>query len=86
MRTAGLFHVAIKTNDLGATVRFYRDVMGLVEVPRPDFGFPGAWLGCPLPGGQAIFHIYAGGHDLVYVLQHFAASLQWHSSAFGLTK
>jgi S-formylglutathione hydrolase FrmB len=32
------------------------------------------------------FHIYPGGHDMVYVLQHFAASLQWHSRAFGLTK
>lgn len=32
------------------------------------------------------FHIYPGGHDLMYVLQHFAASLQWHSRAFGLTK
>lgn len=32
------------------------------------------------------FHIYPGGHDMVYVLQHFAASLQWHSQAFGLTK
>jgi S-formylglutathione hydrolase FrmB len=32
------------------------------------------------------FHIYPGGHDMVYVLQHFAASLQWHSKAFGLTK
>lgn len=32
------------------------------------------------------FHIYPGGHDMMYVLQHFAASLQWHSRAFGLTK
>lgn len=32
------------------------------------------------------FHIYPGGHDLTYVLQRFAASLQWHSRAFGLTK
>ena len=32
------------------------------------------------------FHIYPGGHDMLYVLQHFAASLQWHSRAFGLTK
>ncbi len=32
------------------------------------------------------FHIYPGGHDLMYVLQHFAASLQWHSRAFGLTR
>jgi S-formylglutathione hydrolase FrmB len=32
------------------------------------------------------FHIYPGGHNLEYVLQYFAASLQWHSRAFGLTK
>ena len=64
MRITGLFHVAIKTNDLAATTHFYKEVMGLVEVPRPNFGFPGAWLGCPLPGGQAIFHIYAGGPAL----------------------
>jgi S-formylglutathione hydrolase FrmB len=32
------------------------------------------------------FHIYPGGHTMEYVLQHFAASLQWHSKAFGLTK
>ena len=38
--------------------------MGLVEVPRPNFGFPGAWLACRLPGGQAIIHIYAGGPAL----------------------
>ena len=41
----GLLHVAIKTNDLEATIRFYRDVVGLTEVHRPDFGYPGAWLG-----------------------------------------
>ncbi len=60
----GLFHVAIKTNDLDRTVRFYRDVIGLVEVHRPDFGYPGAWLSIPAPGGAAIVHIYAGGPAL----------------------
>ena len=48
---AGLFHVAVKTNDLAATVAFYTRVLGLREVPRPDFGYPGAWLGVALPGG-----------------------------------
>jgi catechol 2,3-dioxygenase-like lactoylglutathione lyase family enzyme len=61
---AGLFHVAIKTNDLDATVTFYTKVLGLVSVFRPDFGYPGAWLGIPLPGGPAIMHIYAGGPAL----------------------
>jgi len=59
-----LFHVAIKTGDLAATRRFYLDVIGLSEVPRPDFGYPGAWIGVPQPGGQAILHIYAGGPAL----------------------
>ncbi len=32
------------------------------------------------------FHIYPGGHDMQFVLEHFAASLEWHSKAFGLTR
>ncbi|HET9019285.1 MAG TPA: VOC family protein [Acetobacteraceae bacterium] len=62
MPVSGLLHVAIKTNDLDATVRFYRDVIGLVQAKRPDFGYPGAWLA--VPGGEAIIHIYAGGPAL----------------------
>ena len=64
MIISGLFHVAIKTNDLAATRAFYCDVLGLADVFRPDFGYPGAWLACPLPGGQAIIHVYAGGPAL----------------------
>ncbi len=60
----GLFHVAIKTNDLEATCAFYCSVLGLRQVHRPDFGYPGAWIACPMPGGQAIMHIYAGGPAL----------------------
>jgi len=60
----GLFHVAIKTSDLESTRVFWRDIIGLREVARPDFGYPGAWLGCSQPGGQAIIHIYAGGPAL----------------------
>jgi hypothetical protein len=39
-------------------------VLGLAEIARPDFGYPGAWLACPHPGGAAIIHIYAGGPAL----------------------
>jgi catechol 2,3-dioxygenase-like lactoylglutathione lyase family enzyme len=60
----GLFHLAIKTADLAATRAFWVGVIGLREVPRPDFGYPGAWLACPQPGGQAIVHVYAGGPAL----------------------
>ena len=57
----GLFHVAIKTADLERTRKFYLDVLGLTEVARPDFGYPGAWIGVAMPGAAAILHIYAGG-------------------------
>ena len=60
----GLFHVAIKTRDLAATRRFWLDVLGLAEIPRPDFGYPGAWFGVPTPSGTGIVHIYAGGPAL----------------------
>ncbi len=60
----GLYHIAIKTENLAATRKFYIEIIGLREFPRPDFGYPGAWLGCPQPGGLAIMHIYAGGPAL----------------------
>ena len=57
-----LFHVAIKTADLETTRRFYTEVMGMtVDPSRPStLDFPGAWLRTPVPGGVAMFHIYAG--------------------------
>jgi catechol 2,3-dioxygenase-like lactoylglutathione lyase family enzyme len=63
MQVTGLFHVAIKTNDLDATVKFYTEVLGMKLVHRPDFGFPGAWIaaGDDVP----IIHIYAGGPALL---------------------
>jgi catechol 2,3-dioxygenase-like lactoylglutathione lyase family enzyme len=37
-------HVTIICADLDATRRFYVDVLGMREVPRPAFGFPGLWF------------------------------------------
>jgi catechol 2,3-dioxygenase-like lactoylglutathione lyase family enzyme len=37
-------HVTIICADLEATRRFYVAVLGMTEVPRPAFGFPGAWF------------------------------------------
>lgn len=63
-RVNGLFHVAIKTNDLPTTLLFYQNILGLVQVARPDFGFPGAWLASSSLGGGIIIHVYAGGPAL----------------------
>jgi len=40
-------HVSFAVRDLDASLAFYRDVLGLEPIPRPDFGFPGAWLEAP---------------------------------------
>jgi catechol 2,3-dioxygenase-like lactoylglutathione lyase family enzyme len=37
-------HLSIRTPDLEATRRFYADVLGLTDGPRPPFPFPGAWM------------------------------------------
>ena len=55
-----LFHTAIRTADLDATVRFYTEVLGLVVAERPPIGFPGAWLKPAQAGADAIIHVYGG--------------------------
>jgi catechol 2,3-dioxygenase-like lactoylglutathione lyase family enzyme len=60
----GLFHIAVKTANLESSLAFYKDVLGLKEVARPNFGYPGAWLACPGLSGGAIIHLYAGGPAL----------------------
>src|SRR4029077_18792801 len=60
----GLYHIAIKTENLAATRKFWTEIIGLREFRRPDFGYPGAWLGCTQPGGLAIILCYAGGPAL----------------------
>jgi len=41
----GLNHVSVVARDLDESIRFYVDVLGLEEIPTPDFGFPVQWLG-----------------------------------------
>jgi catechol 2,3-dioxygenase-like lactoylglutathione lyase family enzyme len=55
-----LFHTAIRTADLQATVRFYTEVLGMIVAERPPIGFPGAWLKPAQAGADATIHIYAG--------------------------
>ncbi len=57
-----LAHYAIRASDLAASIRFYEDVLGLREGPRPRFGFPGAWLYAPGdrdPDSQGVVHLIA---------------------------
>ena len=36
-------HVSISVSDIEKARAFYGELLGLAEVERPDFGFPGAW-------------------------------------------
>jgi catechol 2,3-dioxygenase-like lactoylglutathione lyase family enzyme len=58
----GLNHVTITALDPARTLDFYGSLLGLVEGPRPDLGFPGAWLYAPGQVGQgaALLHIVFG--------------------------
>lgn len=40
-----LNHYFVRTNDLERSRGFYCDVLGFEVMPRPDFPFPGYWLG-----------------------------------------
>lgn len=92
MLITGLFHAAIRTADLAATLAFYTRVLGLREVPRPAaIKFPGGWLAVPTPVGEAVIHVYAGdaarGRDGATptdndggVLDHLAVTAQGYTA------
>jgi len=54
MALIGLDHVNIRTANLDGMCRFYEDVLGLAQGPRPNLNFGGAWLYC---GDLAVIHL-----------------------------
>jgi len=62
MITKGTHHVSLTVSDLDQACAFYGKLLGLVEIERPDFGFPGAWY----QAGSVQLHLIAAppGHDI----------------------
>jgi catechol 2,3-dioxygenase-like lactoylglutathione lyase family enzyme len=54
-----LNHYFVRANDLERSRHFYCEVLGFEEMPRPDFPFPGYWLGV---GGKIQVHM--GPHGI----------------------
>ena len=67
MPVTELNHYFVRANDLERSRRFYCDVLGFEVMPRPDFPFPGYWLGV---GGKIQVHMAPHGipnSELYYV-------------------
>jgi len=67
-------HFTVLAEDLDRTLAFYVDLLGLTPGPRPELGFPGAWL---YAGDSAVLHIIAGRpmpEQRAGVLDHMAFS------------
>lgn len=72
MALLGMNHFTVLTADLRRCLEFYVGVLGLSEGPRPDLGFPGAWL---YAGTTPVLHVIAGRplpSDPRGVLDHMA--------------
>jgi catechol 2,3-dioxygenase-like lactoylglutathione lyase family enzyme len=68
MELHGVHHVSLNVDDIETTGPFYRDVLGLEQIERPDFGFPGLWFRAQ---GQEIHLIQVEKHQAPQG-QHFA--------------
>ena len=59
MALEALEHYTIQCADLAGTRDFYRDVLGLVDGPRPNFNFSGHWMYC---GDVPVVHLMGADH------------------------
>ena len=57
MQIEAIHHVSLTVTDLERSRRFYREILGLQEIQRPPFNFPGAWL-------------QAGAHQQLHLIVH----------------
>ena len=56
LKPRALHHAAIRVTDVERARRFYVEVLGFKEIPRPDVPSPGAWLSL----GDAQVHLIHG--------------------------
>jgi glyoxylase I family protein len=54
MKIQAIHHVSLNVTDLERSRRFYREILGLEEIARPPFSFPGAWFNV---GGAQQLHL-----------------------------
>ncbi|QDT66078.1 VOC family protein [Calycomorphotria hydatis] len=58
MQVRQIDHVSLVVQDLEASRHFYVDLLGMEEVARPNFDFPGKWF----QAGETLIHLI-GVHE-----------------------
>ena len=64
MKITQLNHVAIGVKDVKVTNKFYEEVLGLKQIPRPNFGFPGTWFRLGVDQELHIIQVAADAPDV----------------------
>jgi glyoxylase I family protein len=60
MKIETIHHVSLGVTDLERSRQFYRDILGLEEIARPPFNFPGAWFAA---GASQQVHLIVHPHS-----------------------
>jgi catechol 2,3-dioxygenase-like lactoylglutathione lyase family enzyme len=60
MKIEAIHHVSLGVSDLERSRRFYRGILGLEEIARPPFDFPGAWFSA---GASQQIHLIVHPHS-----------------------
>jgi glyoxylase I family protein len=63
MDIESLHHVSIPVSNLERSKQFYREILGLREIPRPNFPFQGAWFQV---AGRQELHLILAHTDVTY--------------------
>jgi glyoxylase I family protein len=63
MEIEALHHVSIPVSHLDRSKQFYREILGLREIPRPNFPFQGAWF--QVAAGREL-HLILAHTDVTY--------------------
>jgi glyoxylase I family protein len=83
-----IHHISLNVTNLEKSKQFYKDVLCLEEINRPDFLFPGAWFAIGSLGQQLHLIVHSGetlrskgldsrdGHFALRV-ENFEETLDW---------
>lgn len=63
MNIEHIHHISLTVSNLEKSRQFYRETLGLKEIRRPDFPFPGAWF-------------QVGEHEQLHLIVHSEATFR----------